>query len=79
MKTLRIQMNSAGRYPISVRYAWKTFTLANLSNRTGLPAEPFRKDNAPLPVIIVKQAEVARRTLNNYKPSSKPTNAEDPR
>ena len=67
------------KQPISVRYAWKNFALANLYNKDGLPAEPFRTDNAPLPGIIVKQAEVARKALNHYKPSSKPTNAEDPR
>jgi sialate O-acetylesterase len=67
------------KQPAAVRYAWKNFALANLYNKAGLPAEPFRTDNAPLPEIIVKQAEIARRTLNNYKPSSKPTNAEVPK
>jgi sialate O-acetylesterase len=67
------------KQPTAVRYAWKNFALANLYNRDGLPAEPFRTDNAPLPEIIVKQAEVARKSLNHYKPSSKPTNAEDSR
>ncbi len=67
------------KQPAAVRYAWKNFALANLYNQAGLPAEPFRTDNAPLPEIIVKQAEIARRTLNNYRPSSKPTNAEVPK
>ena len=67
------------KQPTAVRYAWKNFALANLYNKAGFPAEPFRTDNAPLPEIIVKQAEAARKSLNNYKPSSKPTNAEDPK
>ena len=56
------------KQPTAVRYAWKNFALANLYNRAGLPAEPFRTDNAHLPDIITKQAEVFRKTLNNYKP-----------
>ncbi|MCX7005818.1 MAG: hypothetical protein NTY53_00935 [Kiritimatiellaeota bacterium] len=67
------------KQPAAVRYAWKNFALANLYNGAGLPAEPFRTDNAPLPEIIVKEAEIARKALNHYKPSSKPTHAEDPR
>ena len=62
-----------------VRYAWKNFALANLYNGAGLPAEPFRTDNFPVPDAIVKEAEAFRKSLNNYKTSAKPTNAEDPR
>ena len=35
--------------PIAVRYAWATFALANLFNREGFPAEPFRTDTFPVP------------------------------
>jgi hypothetical protein len=66
------------RRPEQVRYAWKNFALANLYNSEGLPAEPFRTDNFPVPEAIVKEAEAFRRTLNNYKSSAKPTNAENP-
>jgi sialate O-acetylesterase len=66
------------RRPEHVRYAWKNFALANLYNGAGLPAEPFRTDNFPVPEAIVKEAEAFRKTLNNYKSSAKPTNAEDP-
>ena len=67
------------RQPKYVRYAWKNFALANLYNGSGLPAEPFRTDNFPVPDAIVKEAESFQRTLNNYKSSAKPTNAEVPR
>jgi hypothetical protein len=67
------------RQPKYVRYAWKNFALANLYNGAGLPAEPFRTDNFPVPDAIVKEAEAFRKSLNNYKTSAKPTNAEDPR
>lgn len=35
--------------PEAVRYAWKNFSLANLYNQEGFPAEPFRTDSFPLP------------------------------
>ena len=35
--------------PVAVRYAWANFSLANLYNREGFPAEPFRTDAFPLP------------------------------
>ena len=31
--------------PVAVRYAWATNPVANLTNREGLPADPFRTDN----------------------------------
>lgn len=31
--------------PVAVRYGWKNFPVANLSNRLGLPASPFRTDD----------------------------------
>jgi hypothetical protein len=65
--------------PHHVRYAWKNFALANLYNAAGLPAEPFRTDNFPLPKSILQRAEAFRKSLNNYKSSSTPTQAEDPR
>jgi sialate O-acetylesterase len=65
--------------PRHVRYAWKNFALANLYNAAGLPAEPFRTDNFPLPETIIQRAEAFRKSLNNYKSSSTPTQAEDPR
>ncbi|MCH2207664.1 MAG: hypothetical protein MK132_17545 [Lentisphaerales bacterium] len=37
--------------PLAVRYAWKTFALANLYNKEGLPAYQFRTDNFIMPVI----------------------------
>lgn len=30
---------------VAVRYGWKNFTVANLANKAGLPASPFRSDN----------------------------------
>lgn len=35
--------------PIAVRYAWSNFPLANLFSKDGLPAEPFRTDDFPVP------------------------------
>jgi sialate O-acetylesterase len=37
--------------PLHVRYAWATFTLANLYNNAGLPAYPFRTDSLPMPKL----------------------------
>jgi sialate O-acetylesterase len=31
--------------PVAVRYGWKNFTVANLANKSGLPASPFRTDD----------------------------------
>jgi sialate O-acetylesterase len=36
--------------PVAVRYGWANFALCNLYNSEGLPAEPFRTDQAPVPV-----------------------------
>ncbi len=33
--------------PVAVRYAWASFPRANLANREGLPASPFRTDDGP--------------------------------
>ncbi len=41
--------------PTAVRYAWTNFALANLFNREGLPAEPFRTDDTPVPVTERKR------------------------
>jgi sialate O-acetylesterase len=35
--------------PVAVRYGWKNFPVANLSNRLGLPASPFRTDDIEPP------------------------------
>ena len=35
--------------PVAVRYAWANFSLANLYNKEGFPAEPFRTDKFDLP------------------------------
>ena len=35
--------------PVAVRYAWANFSLANLYNKEGFPAEPFRTDSFALP------------------------------
>lgn len=67
------------KQPAYVRYAWKNFALANLYNGAGLPAEPFRTDHFPIPDAIIKEAEAFQKTLNNYKSSARPTQAEDPR
>lgn len=67
--------------PKYVRYGWADFALANLFNKAGLPAEPFRTDTLPVPPLITQQAEAARQTMDQFKSSAnaKPTNAEDPR
>ena len=31
--------------PVAVRYGWKNLPLANLANKAGLPASPFRTDD----------------------------------
>jgi len=31
--------------PVAVRYGWKNFPVANLANKAGLPASPFRTDD----------------------------------
>jgi len=65
--------------PKYVRYAWKNFALANLYNAAGLPAEPFRTDDFPLPEAIIKEAEAFHKSLNNYKSASPPPAAKNPR
>lgn len=62
--------------PTAVRYAWKNFALANLYNKAGFPAEPFRTDELPLPDLIVKQAEAAKKAFARAKTSA---NDQDPR
>lgn len=34
--------------PVAVRYGWSNWTEANLFNKEGLPASPFRTDNFPM-------------------------------
>lgn len=34
--------------PVAVRYAWADYPVANLYNREGLPASPFRTDDFPM-------------------------------
>jgi len=41
--------------PVFVRYAWSNLVWANLYNKEGLPAAPFRTDNQ-LPVILPRPA-----------------------
>jgi sialate O-acetylesterase len=65
--------------PLYVRYAWRNFALANLYNAAGLPAEPFRTDDFPLPEAIIKGAETFHRSLNNYKSASPPAQVENRR
>jgi sialate O-acetylesterase len=36
--------------PVAVRYGWKNFPVANLFNKAGLPASPFRTDEFPPPM-----------------------------
>lgn len=36
------------KQPVAVRYGWKNWTDANLYNKNGLPASPFRTDNFDL-------------------------------
>ncbi|HJZ90952.1 MAG TPA: sialate O-acetylesterase [Gemmataceae bacterium] len=36
--------------PVAVRYGWKNFPVANLFNKAGLPASPFRTDDFPPPM-----------------------------
>ena len=47
-----IVSSSEVKDPVAVRYAWSTFALANLYNKAGLPASPFRTDNFPLPQLV---------------------------
>ena len=37
--------------PVALRFAWKEDAQPNLFNKAGLPAEPYRTDNAPEPVM----------------------------
>lgn len=41
--------------PVAVRYGWANFALCNLYNGEGLPAAPFRTDDAPVPVAAPKR------------------------
>jgi sialate O-acetylesterase len=43
--------------PKAVRYGWANFALANLFNSEGLPAVPFRTDDAPVPVTERKRKQ----------------------
>ena len=48
--------------PLAVRYAWASFPLANLYNKAGFPAIPFRTDDFPPPVIPLRDK---KKTVNN--------------
>ena len=43
--------NDAITAPVAVRYAWSTFPLCNLFSKAGLPANPFRTDDFPMPIL----------------------------
>jgi sialate O-acetylesterase len=44
-----IVSNAAVSKPVAVRYGWANAPRCNLYNREGLPAEPFRTDDWPMP------------------------------
>lgn len=46
--------------PTTVRYAWAGVPEANLFNRSGLPAAPFRTDTLPPPDVDVQKRPVVR-------------------
>jgi len=52
--------------PVAVRYAWRGFPYANLYNREGLPASPFRTDDHEI-VLDQKLIDLHNRRL--YLPS----------
>lgn len=41
-------------YPVAVRYNWADYPIGNLFNSAGLPAAPFRTDNWPLPLDLLR-------------------------
>jgi sialate O-acetylesterase len=41
--------------PANVRFGWKNFMTVNLFNKEGLPASPFRTDDAPYTTIPMKK------------------------
>jgi sialate O-acetylesterase len=43
--------------PKAVRYGWADFSLANLYNANGFPAEPFRTDDWPPSAALLEQAK----------------------
>ncbi|MDB5296256.1 MAG: Sialate O-acetylesterase, partial [Phycisphaerales bacterium] len=47
--------------PRTVRYAWAGVPDATLTNRSGLPAAPFRTDDLPAPDVEVQRRPAARR------------------
>jgi sialate O-acetylesterase len=48
--------NDEVKEPVSVRYGWANFTLANLANGKGFLAAPFRTDTLPMPNDLRKPA-----------------------
>ena len=58
--------NPAVNVPVAVRYAWHGFPYANLYNKEGLPASPFRTDNCEI-VLDQKHIDLHNRRL--YLPS----------
>ena len=51
--------------PLAVRYGWASFTLANLFNREGFPAEVFRTDDFPVPSYYVSPKKGVPVTENS--------------
>jgi sialate O-acetylesterase len=47
--------------PKTVRYAWGAVPNANLINRSGLPAAPFRNDHLPYANVEVQKEPISRR------------------
>ncbi len=43
--------NDAISSPVAVRYGWTNFPLCNLFSKAGLPVNPFRTDNFPIPIL----------------------------
>ncbi len=63
--------------PAAVRYGWSDYpTECNLTNRTGLPASPFRTDNWPVPtlpvVVLPKPERPVERTVVIEQPRPQP-------
>ncbi|HVM47704.1 MAG TPA: sialate O-acetylesterase [Candidatus Acidoferrum sp.] len=54
--------------PRTVRYAWTAVPNASLSNKSGLPAAPFRTDQLPCANLEVQKEPVSRRiTASTYE------------
>jgi len=64
--------------PVSVRYGWSNFTLANLANAHGFLAAPFRTDTQPMPEALKKTPYWAR-LRDKTTTSAKDSNDLDPK